>query len=73
MTIDSSLKIKFGGVKSRNVMRRHERLAKLKASDRWEEGDPVFGMPKVRVDKISLKKKKKVKGPEEEDKKKKKK
>ena len=54
-------------------MRRHERLAKLKASDRWEEGDPVFGMPKVRVDKISLKKKKKVKGPEEEDKKKKKK
>lgn len=61
MTIDKSLKIKAGSVKTRNVMTRAERLTKLMESDRWNEGDPVYGMPKVRVQKISLKKKKKVK------------
>ncbi len=58
MTIDKSLKIKAGGVKSRNVLSRPERLAKLAATDRWQEGDPVLGIPKVRVEKITLKKKK---------------
>ena len=73
MTIDKSLKIKAGAAKSRNVLTRAERLVKLVEADRWSEGDPVFGMPKVRVQKISLKKKKKVKAPEDEkaDKKKK--
>ncbi len=50
----------------RNVMTRAERLAKLIDTDRWSEGDPVYGMPKVRVQKISLKKKKKVKKAEDE-------
>jgi hypothetical protein len=45
---------------------RPERIAKLKSDDRWEEGDPVFGIPKVRVAKISMKKKKKVKKEDEE-------
>lgn len=61
MTIDKSLKVKSGSIKSRNVLTRAERLEKLKQTERWSEGDPVLGMPKVRVQKISLKKKKKVK------------
>ena len=65
MTIDKSLKIKAGATKTRNVMTRAERLKKLIESERWSEGDKVYGMPKVRVQKISLKKKKKVKKAEE--------
>ena len=68
MTIDKSLKIKAGSVKSRNVLTRPERLTKLIEADRWNEGDPVFGIPKVRVVKISLKKKKKVKKDDEDEK-----
>jgi small basic protein (TIGR04137 family) len=67
MTIDISLKVKVGGNKSRNVLTRAERVAKLIEKQSWQEGQPVYGMPKVRVEKISLKKKKKAKGPEEGD------
>ncbi len=66
MTIDKSLRIRAGSIRNRNVLTRAERLAKLQEADRWKEGDPVFGLPKVRVPKVSLKKKKKSKKPEEE-------
>jgi len=66
MTIDKSLKIKAGSAKTRNVLTRPERLRKLIADDRWSEGDKVYGMPKVRVAKLSMKKKKKVKKEDEE-------
>ena len=65
MTIDKSLKIKAGAAKMRNVLTRPERLAKLINDDRWEEGDPVYGLPKVRVAKLSMKKKKKAKTEDE--------
>ena len=65
MTIDKSLKIKAGASKQRNVLTRAERLVKLIETDRWKEGDPVYGIPKVRVQKITMKKKKKVKKEEE--------
>ncbi len=67
MTIDKSLKIKAGGIKQRNVLTRGERLERLAATDRWKEGDSVLGIPKVRVQKLALKKKKKVKEVETED------
>ena len=67
MTIDKSLKIKAGSAKTRNVLTRPERLKKLIADDRWQPGDSVYGIPKVRVTKISLKKKKKVKTEDEEE------
>ena len=67
MTIDKSLKIRAGSVKQRNVLTRAERLANLVETERWQEGDPVYGLPKVRVQKISLKKKKKVKKKEDEE------
>jgi small basic protein (TIGR04137 family) len=65
MTIDKSLKVKLGSIRSRNVLTRGERIAKLKEADRWKEGDSVSGLPKVRVYKLSLRKKKKAKAPEE--------
>jgi len=65
MSIDKSLKIRAGSVKMRNVLTRAERLEKLIEQERWKEGDPILGIPKVRVQKISLKKKKKVKKEEE--------
>lgn len=68
MTIDKSLKVRAGMIRQRNVLTRAERLEKLKEADRWVEGDPVLGIPKVRVLKVSLKKKKKAKKGEEEEK-----
>ena len=53
-------------LRSRNVLTRAERLEKLQAADRWSPGDNILGMPKVRVQKLALKKKKKVKKEEEE-------
>jgi len=65
MTIDKSLKVKVGSIRSRNVLTRGERIAKLKEAERWKDGDSVIGLPKVRVFKLSLKKKKKAKAAEE--------
>jgi small basic protein (TIGR04137 family) len=65
MTIDKSLKIQRGLIKNRNVLTRVERLERLQETERWREGDSIFGLPKVRVQKVSLKKKKKVKKAED--------
>ncbi len=64
MTIDKSLKVKSGAIKNRNVLTRAERIAKLLEADRWKDGDKVLGLPKVRVQKLALKKKKKAKAEE---------
>ncbi len=61
MTIDKTLKIRRGSISSRNVLKRVERVAKLQEAERWHDGDSVLGLPKVRVQKIALKKKKKSK------------
>jgi len=61
MTIDKSLKVKRGMISSRSVLTRVERLVRLRDAERWNDGDPVIGLPKVRVMKMALKKKKKTK------------
>ncbi|MDA0658025.1 MAG: small basic protein [Planctomycetota bacterium] len=71
MTIDKSLKVKRGMISSRGVLTRVERLVKLRDAERWSDGDPVIGLPKVRVIKMSLKKKKKTKEADAADDKKK--
>jgi small basic protein (TIGR04137 family) len=73
MTLDKSLKVRAGSIKSRNVLNRAERIKRLMDLDKWTEENIVLGMAKVRVPKISLKKKKKVKKEDEADDKKKKK
>lgn len=65
MTMDKSLQIRAGLVRSRSVLSRGERIARLQSSDRWQEGQSPLGLPKVRVYKISMKKKKKRKEDEE--------
>lgn len=66
MTMDNSLRVKAGAIRSRNVLTRAERVARLKELDKFDEEASIVGMPKVRVQKISLKKKKKVKKAEED-------
>src|SRR5216117_2931031 len=65
MTIDKSLRVKADAIQNRNVLTRAERIAKLKETERWKEGDSVLGLPKVRVLKLALKKKKKAAKAEE--------
>lgn len=67
MTMDKSLKVRRGLTRSRSVLTRAERLQRLKASDRWQEGDSPLGLAKVRVYKLAMKKKKKHKEEEEGD------
>ena len=47
MSIDRSLKIKGALERHRNVLNRVERIEKLKEEEKWEEGDSLFGLPKV--------------------------
>jgi small basic protein (TIGR04137 family) len=65
MTMDKSLKMRRGLVRSRSVLTRAERIGRLKAADRWKEGESPLGLPKVRVYKITVKKRKKKKEEEE--------
>ncbi len=67
MTIDKSLKGGGRLVRTRNVLKRGERIARLKMEDRWEEDQSPMGLPKVRVIKTVVGKKKKKKKTEEED------
>ena len=61
MTMDQSLRVQAGAIKTRNVLTRAERVARLQQLDKFDEEASVVGMPKVRVVKVSLKRKKKVK------------
>ncbi len=67
MTMDKSLRARVGLVRSRSVLTRAERIERLKVADRWKDGDSPFGLDKVRVFKLALKKKKKKKEEEGEE------
>ena len=47
MSIDRSLKIKGALSRHRNVLKRAERIERLKEEDRWTEEDSLLGLPKV--------------------------
>jgi small basic protein (TIGR04137 family) len=64
MSIHRSLKIRGGLTRARNVWTRIERLEALKKAKRYEEGDSVFGLPKVRT---GYKQRKKAKKKKEEE------
>lgn len=49
MTIHRSLKLSGASGGQRNVWTRIERLAVLKKSGDWKDGDPVEGLRKVRT------------------------
>ena len=64
MSIDKSLKRRRGGSANRSVLTRAERIKKLQDLEKWTDGRSPFGLPKVRVQKIVLKKAKKEKAAE---------
>jgi small basic protein (TIGR04137 family) len=61
MTMDKSLRVRKGSSSVRGVLSRAERITKLKEQERWQDGRSPLGLPKVRVQKLSMKKKKKAK------------
>ncbi len=61
MTIDKSLRRKGRLVRSRNVLKRVERIAQMRADEHWVDGQSPLGIPKTRVVKAALGKKKKKK------------
>ncbi|MCG2710914.1 MAG: small basic protein [Candidatus Omnitrophica bacterium] len=44
------------GKKQRSVLKRYERIEKLKKESKWKEDTSSFGLPKVKVIKMKLKK-----------------
>lgn len=44
--------------KHKSVLKRLERILRLQKEDKWQEGDSVFGLPKVKVIKLKMKKEK---------------
>ena len=47
MSVHKSLKSKSRLQRTRSVLTREERIAKLEDDGRWSEGDTVFKLPKV--------------------------
>ena len=56
---------KLGGYRS--VMKRTERIKWLKEKGKWNENDPVLGLPKIKIVKLKVLKKEKAKETEEGD------
>ena len=60
MSLHPSLSSQAKGKRHRSVLKRYERIEKLKNEDKWAEEDSVFGLPKVKIIKFKLKKEKPV-------------
>jgi len=56
MSIDKSLRRKNQLARARSVLKRGERIKTLQETDRWTEGRSPYGLPKVRVLKVVVKK-----------------
>jgi small basic protein (TIGR04137 family) len=46
--------------KQRSVLKRYERISLLSEKEKWQDGDSVFGLPKVKIIKFKVKKEKAV-------------
>ncbi|MFO8011791.1 MAG: small basic protein [Phycisphaerae bacterium] len=55
MSLDKSLRSHGALERHRNVLTRAERVDVLREDEEWEEGDEVFGLPKVAHRKVSTK------------------
>jgi len=67
VAIDKSLRRKGRLVRSRNVLKREERVDQMKRDEHWIEGRSPLGLPKTRVVKVAAKKKKKAKDEKAEE------
>jgi small basic protein (TIGR04137 family) len=61
MSIDKSLRRKNSLERTRNVLTRGERIKVLRDEERWQDGRSPYGLPKVKVHKVVIKKAKKAK------------
>ena len=58
MSIHSSLRTAGAGRKHRSVLKRHERLKVLKEKGLWNEEKSVLGIPKVKMQRLKVRKEK---------------
>jgi len=61
MSIDKSLRRKNSLQRARNVLTRGERIKTMQSEERWQDGRSPYGLPKVRVHRMVVKKAKKAK------------
>src|SRR4029077_15723713 len=61
MSIAKSLRRKNSLQRARNVLTRGERIKTLQNEERWQDGRSPYGLPKVKVVKLGVKKVKKAK------------
>ena len=65
MSMHPSLKASEKGKKQRSVLKRIERIKWMVDKERWQEGDPVYGLPKIKTVRIKIKKEKAAEKPVE--------
>ncbi|OGX19197.1 MAG: hypothetical protein A3K83_07130 [Omnitrophica WOR_2 bacterium RBG_13_44_8b] len=58
MSIHPSLSISDKDKKQRSVLKRTERIRMMMGKGEWNEGDKVFGLPKIKTVRIKIKKEK---------------
>ena len=58
MSLDKSLKSGGALTRHRNVLSRAERVEQLADDEKWQDGDSVFGLPKVVHRKVQARKSK---------------
>ncbi len=56
MSQHPSLRVGGVGARHRNVLKRYERIKKLVEAEKWDESMTVFGLPKVKSQKIKVNK-----------------
>ena len=56
MSQHSSLKNSAGDKKHRNVLKRYERVRMLTTTDKWNNRETVYKLPKVKLIKLKVKK-----------------
>ena len=59
MSVHPSLSSKGKGKRQRSVVKRFERLRELLEKEKWQPGNSVFGLPKLKVLRWKVKKAKK--------------
>ena len=65
MSLHPSLKTSKAGKRHRTVLKRYERLTALKEKGILKDDDSVFGMPKLKIIKVKVKKEVKEEKPKE--------
>ena len=66
MSIHSSLSSVVKGKKQRTVLKRTERIKHLIDKEKWLEESKVYGLPKIKIARLKVKKEKAAEKPKEE-------